>query len=105
MALAAVAERRLPRLQNERGPNGRVKENLLLFPIVMAAGSLVGFAIAWFAMWCSAHGVGLLNLRPVPGAAKTAVGLLLFELGDYGRHYAFHKVPWLWRLHRVHHSD
>jgi lathosterol oxidase len=32
-------------------------------------------------------------------------GLALFELGGYGYHRLAHKVPWLWRLHRVHHSS
>jgi len=34
-----------------------------------------------------------------------ACGLALFELGGYGYHRLAHKVPWLWRLHRLHHSS
>lgn len=34
-----------------------------------------------------------------------ASGLLLFELGGYGYHRLAHRVPWLWRLHAVHHSS
>ena len=30
--------------------------------------------------------------------------LLIAELGRYWIHYAAHKVPWLWRLHAIHHS-
>lgn len=36
--------------------------------------------------------------------AEIGVGLLLFELVGYAYHRAAHRVPWLWRLHRVHHS-
>lgn len=104
MAAAAVAERFWP-LAGRSGGGGRVKANLQLLPIVMAAGWLVGFALAYWAIFCERRGVGLLAWLPVEGAAKTAAGFLLFELGDYARHYAFHKVPLFWRLHRVHHSD
>lgn len=31
--------------------------------------------------------------------------LLLVELVGYGCHRAFHAVPWLWRIHAVHHSS
>ena len=27
------------------------------------------------------------------------------RLGDLCQHFVFHPVPWLWRLHRVHHAD
>lgn len=39
------------------------------------------------------------------GAAEVAVGLLVFELAGYGYHRLAHRVPLLWRLHRVHHSS
>jgi sterol desaturase/sphingolipid hydroxylase (fatty acid hydroxylase superfamily) len=34
-----------------------------------------------------------------------ACGLALFELGGYGYQRLAHRVPWLWRLHRIHHSS
>jgi sterol desaturase/sphingolipid hydroxylase (fatty acid hydroxylase superfamily) len=27
------------------------------------------------------------------------------DLAIYAQHVVFHKVPWLWRLHRMHHAD
>ena len=33
------------------------------------------------------------------------IGVMLLDLGIYWQHILFHKVPILWRLHRVHHSD
>ncbi|MDZ7736662.1 MAG: sterol desaturase family protein [Gammaproteobacteria bacterium] len=33
------------------------------------------------------------------------VSFLALDLLIYGQHIAFHKIPWLWRLHRVHHTD
>ena len=33
------------------------------------------------------------------------LGFLALDLAIYAQHVAFHKVPWLWRLHRMHHAD
>jgi len=36
---------------------------------------------------------------------QLGAGLLAFELGGYAYHRLAHHAPWLWRLHRVHHSS
>ena len=36
---------------------------------------------------------------------KWALSFLLFDLFLYGWHYTNHHVSWLWRFHRIHHSD
>ena len=33
------------------------------------------------------------------------VALLALDVARYGEHALLHRVPLLWRLHRVHHSD
>ena len=38
-------------------------------------------------------------------AWRWAVSVLALDLAVYAQHVAMHKVPWLWRLHRVHHAD
>ena len=57
---------------------------------------------AWFA---SERGWGLLNAVPVPHAAAFVVTLVALDAVRYGNHRLWHRVPLLWRLHRVHHSD
>ncbi len=42
--------------------------------------------------------------RWVAGSVTTVVQVLALELGYWALHYAFHKVPALWTIHRVHHS-
>jgi sterol desaturase/sphingolipid hydroxylase (fatty acid hydroxylase superfamily) len=39
-----------------------------------------------------------------PAAAQFALGLVIAEIGGYWGHRASHRVPWLWRFHRLHHS-
>jgi sterol desaturase/sphingolipid hydroxylase (fatty acid hydroxylase superfamily) len=55
--------------------------------------------IAWAAAWKG----GLLSMFELPGEDLLAV--LALDLAIWAQHAAFHRVPWLWRLHRVHHAD
>lgn len=36
---------------------------------------------------------------------RLAIEILLLDLLTYGLHRAYHRVPWLWRFHQVHHTD
>lgn len=65
---------------------------------------LPGIAIG-AAIWAQAQGWGVLNLLPAPGWLAFVVALVALDLAIYGQHVAMHKVPVLWRLHRVHHAD
>jgi sterol desaturase/sphingolipid hydroxylase (fatty acid hydroxylase superfamily) len=58
-----------------------------------------------FAVFASANGWGLLNVLRAPGWLSFVVALVLLDLAEYGLHRLVHRVPVLWRLHKVHHSD
>lgn len=45
-----------------------------------------------------------IHARGIRTAVEVGAGLLVFELVGYAYHRAAHTVPWLWRLHAVHHS-
>lgn len=67
----------------------------LLFPL-----AAVGAAI-----YASEHGWGSLNLVSMPGWVTVVLAILVLDLAIYFQHRIFHAVPWLWRLHRMHHAD
>ncbi len=48
---------------------------------------------------------GLFHLLSMPKWVELILSVLLLDLIIYFQHRIFHKVPWLWRLHRVHHLD
>ncbi|MEM9551049.1 MAG: sterol desaturase family protein [Pseudomonadota bacterium] len=52
-----------------------------------------------------ANGWGLFNQLPWPIWIETIVVVLFFDLAIWAQHLVTHKVPILWRLHRVHHAD
>ena len=47
----------------------------------------------------------MFNLLEVPEVLAITLCLLLLDLAIYIQHIMFHRVAWLWRLHRVHHTD
>ena len=51
------------------------------------------------------YGWGLFNVIETPYVIELILCLLLFDLAIYGQHIVFHRLSWLWRLHKVHHSD
>jgi sterol desaturase/sphingolipid hydroxylase (fatty acid hydroxylase superfamily) len=76
---------------------GALNQALLrLFVPVLAVG---------VAVIAADQGWGLFNIIHVPATVAFIACLLLFDLAIYCQHLVFHKVNWLWRLHRVHHCD
>jgi sterol desaturase/sphingolipid hydroxylase (fatty acid hydroxylase superfamily) len=57
------------------------------------------------AQWAENNGIGLLNWLSAPWWIAVLATLLVRSLAGYGFHVISHKVPLLWRLHRVHHCD
>lgn len=84
-----------------RWPNnfGLVVLNTLVVRLVFP---LAGVGIAFFAQTI---GWGLFNIVPLPAWFIIPVAVILLDLAIYGQHVAFHVVPALWRLHRMHHAD
>ena len=48
---------------------------------------------------------GLVQVLPLPGPLEVLMGVAAMDYAYYWWHVATHKVPFLWRLHRVHHID
>lgn len=83
----------------------RLIRNLGLWAIVLASSPLIVAPIT--AIGANA----ILWARPealtsgVSGAAMFAIDIILLDMWAYGLHRAYHTVPVLSRLHRVHHLD
>jgi sterol desaturase/sphingolipid hydroxylase (fatty acid hydroxylase superfamily) len=71
----------------------------VLVRLVAPAGA-VGAAV-----WAGANGVGVFRALAVPAPLAFLLSVVLLDLLVYLQHVAFHRVPALWRLHRMHHAD
>jgi sterol desaturase/sphingolipid hydroxylase (fatty acid hydroxylase superfamily) len=77
-----------------------------LFQIVLTGLNIFFVAIQVYSIeWLNAQEIGLFYLVALPFWVKLILGVVLYDLITYWVHRASHKVPLLWRLHRVHHSD
>jgi sterol desaturase/sphingolipid hydroxylase (fatty acid hydroxylase superfamily) len=78
-----------------------ILNTLLLRALALALPFLaVGAAID-----ASAMGWGLFNVIDLPLLLEAAICILLLDFIIWIQHVLTHKIPFLWRLHRVHHAD
>jgi sterol desaturase/sphingolipid hydroxylase (fatty acid hydroxylase superfamily) len=74
--------------------------NTLIVRVVLP---MTGMGIAVIA---EQRGWGLFHaVRPLPAGLAVAIAIVLLDFAIYLQHVLFHAVPFLWRLHRVHHAD
>ncbi|MFT4959134.1 MAG: sterol desaturase/sphingolipid hydroxylase (fatty acid hydroxylase superfamily) [Paracoccaceae bacterium] len=52
-----------------------------------------------------AQGWGLFNWLDWPGWFEIMAAILILDFAIWAQHLITHKIPLLWRLHRVHHAD
>ena len=52
-----------------------------------------------------AQGWGLINALDLPLWLAVLVTIVIFDFAIWAQHLITHKVPFLWRFHRVHHAD
>ena len=57
------------------------------------------------ALWAQENGFGLLNMGTPNDFVSMIVTILVLDLIIYTQHVIFHKVPFFWRFHKVHHTD
>lgn len=91
--------RLLPRLRRWPHNLGLVAAGSVLMRVVAPAGA------ASMAAMAETRGWGLLRTIDVPVPVAWLATLTALDLAIYAQHVAMHKVPLLWRLHRVHHAD
>jgi sterol desaturase/sphingolipid hydroxylase (fatty acid hydroxylase superfamily) len=105
-AAMALLERAAPRRVLSLSRGVRWSNNLAVVLFNSLLVRLIFPASAVGAAWVAAErGWGLFNQVDMPAVVEVAVAVLLLDLLIYGQHVAFHKVPLLWRLHRMHHMD
>ena len=105
-----TAEGFLPFFPEFPGRNGaRVRHDLRNLTLGVGNALLVALLFGGLFViqesWTDAAGFGLLRVLELPLWLQIVVAVLLFDLWMYAWHRANHRIGFLWRFHRMHHSD
>jgi sterol desaturase/sphingolipid hydroxylase (fatty acid hydroxylase superfamily) len=100
--LEAIWPYRLPLVQRRKRWPGNAS---LLLLNVLAVALPANFIVLWILHWGGLNNIGLLNYVPIPVAIKALIGVLALDAMYYFQHRLSHRIPFLWRLHSVHHAD
>lgn len=106
LVLMMTVEAVFPRKKRVMGRGHRWISNLLLividslfvrllFPIVAVGVAVIATEKNW----------GLFNLVDLPFWLEVTLSIIILDMLIYWQHVAFHHVPFLWALHKVHHCD
>lgn len=106
----ALLELALPRRTQKASKTKRWTTNLLIagidsLVVRLMAMLAVPIAAVAVATWAAANGWGILNLLEWPAWLEIIAAMILLDLAIYGQHVASHRIPALWHLHKVHHTD
>jgi sterol desaturase/sphingolipid hydroxylase (fatty acid hydroxylase superfamily) len=102
LGVALVLQRLLP---YGAGPGSWRTNGALWLVNGVTLGLVCGGCACTAARWAAATGVGALHVAAAPMWVAVPVTIAALDLVSYGWHRANHRMPWLWRFHRVHHSD
>jgi sterol desaturase/sphingolipid hydroxylase (fatty acid hydroxylase superfamily) len=101
-----AAERLWPRRVRTQAEPARSLRNAALGALSLAVvGAVQRPLAAPLAARVAARRQGLAQALPAPAWARDVAAMLLLDWTMYHWHVATHRVPLLWRLHLVHHSD
>ncbi len=108
-ALFATIEAIVPRRQRTQPRHTRWLTNWGMTIVNTATLRLLAVLLPLLAVGtaidANAHGWGILNHLNWPIWLETFLAVLFFDFAIWAQHLITHKVPLLWRLHRVHHAD
>ncbi len=108
-ALFATLEALAPRRARSQPRNARWFTNLSIVVLDTLALRALAIALPLLAVGAAVDagrmGWGLFNALDWPLWLEVVLAILILDLAIWAQHLVTHKVPILWRFHRVHHAD
>ena len=104
--LMVVLEALFPRRQLDYDRLIRWPGNLLITMLnTFAARLIVPLGAVGFALAMENRSIGLFNALQLTEPVVFFASLVLLDFAIWLQHLVFHRVPMLWRIHRMHHTD
>ena len=105
MTLIALIETVIPLHPRTRWNSAHLAPNLALTFITLATSLFLNAALVLLLFRLQEAGFGLLRWLGLDTVAAGIIAVVVLDFSYYMAHVAMHKVPMLWKVHRVHHSD
>jgi sterol desaturase/sphingolipid hydroxylase (fatty acid hydroxylase superfamily) len=105
LGLTVLLETARPLAQMDSRRWRHTRRNIVMGALAFVTFGALGGVKAGTSAWVGVHHFGVLNVVALPSAVRILVSFLAIDLVNYIGHRLQHGVPWLWRFHRVHHSD
>jgi len=109
LAALIVAEVFLPRKTRVHPRQGRWVTNGVMTILNTITLNLMNIAMPLLAigaaMDAGGNGWGLLNLTGLPTWVEFIIAIIVLDFVVWFQHVLSHKIPIMWRFHRMHHSD
>ena len=106
LLMMAGLEAAMPKRKREASRRVRWPNNLALVALNTAVLRVLFPAAAiGVALYAQTRNWGLINSLQIPAGFSIPAAVIALDFIIYIQHRAFHAVPVLWRLHRMHHSD
>ncbi|QCZ93793.1 sterol desaturase family protein [Salinimonas iocasae] len=84
----------------------RWRPNLLMVVLgALTARVLLPATLLGVALMAEERGWGLFHYVSWPLWLEIVLSVLWLDLFIYWQHRLFHRIPWLWRIHKMHHAD
>jgi len=106
LLVCAAMETQFPRRALAQDRVRRWWSNLgIVFVGTAVVRLLVPIAPVSAAIWAQTETFGLFNVTGIPVIAAGVLSFLALDATIYWQHRLFHRIPLLWRIHRMHHTD
>lgn len=92
------------RRRGARGPRW-LRHGALAALNTLVMRALVFVPLLLWMVWLEEEGWGLVRILGLVGIPELIFSVLALDAFDYVWHRANHRVPFLWRFHKIHHSD
>jgi sterol desaturase/sphingolipid hydroxylase (fatty acid hydroxylase superfamily) len=106
LALLAMLEKALPKRVMKIPRKTRWTRNFSLIIIdTILVKILIPFTLAGMSIYAANNNSGLFNIISINPVVSVILSFIILDLLIYLQHVAFHHIPLLWRMHKVHHID
>ncbi len=105
LAVFMTIEKYLPYFEHGMGRGKQRWYNIGIIAIAFVINAVIGGLIAIPIIWSENNHFGLLHRVLGTTPLAIVIGIFLIDFTSYLLHVIMHKVPALWRIHRIHHAD